>query len=117
LQVVHTERTTEEEWFNSVMNQIQSIKGNVISRVLVNLSPSGRKLSQFFRCACEKHNKSYIILLCCITYFLYSDPGRENTGTCLFISDQETAKWTFRSSSQAATCYYQFNHSKVETSY
>jgi len=29
--------------------------------------------------------------------------------------DQETAKESFRSSSQAATCYYQFNHSKVET--
>jgi len=28
--------------------------------------------------------------------------------------DQETAKGLFRSSSQAATCYYQFNHSKVE---
>jgi len=28
--------------------------------------------------------------------------------------DQETAKGTFRSSSQAATCYYQFNHWKVE---
>jgi len=28
--------------------------------------------------------------------------------------DQETAKGPFRSSSQAATCYYQSNHSKVE---
>jgi len=28
--------------------------------------------------------------------------------------DQETAKWPLRSSSQAATCYYQSNHSKVE---
>jgi len=26
---------------------------------------------------------------------------------------QETAKWPMRSSSQAATCYYQSNHSKV----
>jgi len=24
--------------------------------------------------------------------------------------DQEKAKWSFRSSSQAATCYYQSNH-------
>jgi len=29
--------------------------------------------------------------------------------------DQETVKGLFRSSSQAATCYYQSNHSKVET--
>jgi len=29
--------------------------------------------------------------------------------------DQETAKGPFRSSSQAATCYYQSNHSKEET--
>jgi len=29
--------------------------------------------------------------------------------------DQETAKGPFRSLSQAATCYYQSNHSKVET--
>jgi len=29
--------------------------------------------------------------------------------------DQETAKRPFRSSSQAATCYYQSNHSKVES--
>jgi len=28
--------------------------------------------------------------------------------------DQETAKGPFWSSSQAATCYYQSNHSKVE---
>jgi len=28
--------------------------------------------------------------------------------------DQETAKGPFRSSSQAATCYYQSNYSKVE---
>jgi len=28
--------------------------------------------------------------------------------------DQETAKGSFRSSSQAATCYFQSNHSKVE---
>jgi len=28
--------------------------------------------------------------------------------------DQETAKGPFRSSSQAATCYYQSNHSKIE---
>jgi len=28
--------------------------------------------------------------------------------------DQKTAKWPFRSSSQAATCYYLSNHSKVE---
>jgi len=28
--------------------------------------------------------------------------------------DHETTKWRFRSSSQAATCYYQSNHSKVE---
>jgi len=28
--------------------------------------------------------------------------------------DQETAKGPFRSSGQAATCYYQSNHSKVE---
>jgi len=28
--------------------------------------------------------------------------------------DQETAKWSSRSSSPAATCYFQFNHSKVE---
>jgi len=28
--------------------------------------------------------------------------------------DQETTKWPFRSSSQAATCYYQTNHSKIE---
>jgi len=28
--------------------------------------------------------------------------------------DQETAKRPFRFSSQAATCYYQSNHSKVE---
>jgi len=28
--------------------------------------------------------------------------------------DQETAKGPYRSSSQAATCYYQSNHSKVE---
>jgi len=28
--------------------------------------------------------------------------------------NQETGKWPFRSSSQAATCYYQSNHSKVE---
>jgi len=27
--------------------------------------------------------------------------------------DQETAKWPFQSSSQAATCYYQSNHSLV----
>jgi len=27
--------------------------------------------------------------------------------------DQETAKWSFRSSSQAATCYYMSNYSKV----
>jgi len=27
--------------------------------------------------------------------------------------DQETAKWSFPPSSQAATCYYQFNHSNV----
>jgi len=30
--------------------------------------------------------------------------------------DQETTKWPFRPSSQAATCYYQSNHSKVEAS-
>jgi len=29
-------------------------------------------------------------------------------------SDQQTAKWPFQSSIQAATCYYQSNHSKVE---
>jgi len=36
--------------------------------------------------------------------------------THLFVKylDQETAKEPFRSSSQAATCYYQANHSKVE---
>jgi len=28
--------------------------------------------------------------------------------------DQETAKGPFQSSSQAATCYYQSNHSNVE---
>jgi len=28
--------------------------------------------------------------------------------------DQDTAKWPFRSSSQAATCYYQSSQSKVE---
>jgi len=28
--------------------------------------------------------------------------------------DQETAKWPFRSSSHAATSYYQSNHSLVE---
>jgi len=28
--------------------------------------------------------------------------------------DKETAKDPFRSSRQAATCYYQFNHSKLE---
>jgi len=28
--------------------------------------------------------------------------------------DLETVNWPFRSSSQAATCYYQSNHSKVE---
>jgi len=38
---------------------------------------------------------------------------------CLFVYlswylDQETANESFRSSSQAATCYYQSNHSKVE---
>jgi len=27
--------------------------------------------------------------------------------------DQETAKWPFRPSSQAVTCYYESNHSKV----
>jgi len=27
---------------------------------------------------------------------------------------QEIAKWSFRSLSQATTCYYQYNHSKVE---
>jgi len=40
-------------------------------------------------------------------------------GTCLFIYrglDQETAKGPFRSSSQAATCYYQTNHLNVEAS-
>jgi len=40
-----------------------------------------------------------------------------NLGTHLFVKvylDQETAKWPFRSSSQAATCYYQSNHPKVE---
>jgi len=28
--------------------------------------------------------------------------------------NQETAKWPFRSSSQATNCYYQSNHSTVE---
>jgi len=28
--------------------------------------------------------------------------------------DQKTAKWTFQFSSQATTCFYQSNHSKVE---
>jgi len=28
--------------------------------------------------------------------------------------NQETAKWPFRSSSQAATYYYQSNYSKIE---
>jgi len=40
-----------------------------------------------------------------------------STGTHYYLSrylDQETAKWPFRSSSQAATFYYQANHSKVE---
>jgi len=31
--------------------------------------------------------------------------------------DQETANGRFRFSSQAATCYYQSNHSKVEASH
>jgi len=37
-------------------------------------------------------------------------------GTHLFVKifDQETAKGPLLSSSQAATCYYQSNHSKVE---
>jgi len=39
-------------------------------------------------------------------------------GSHLFVKvaylDQETAKWPFWSSSQAATCYYQSNQSKVE---
>jgi len=43
----------------------------------------------------------------------------KDTGTHLFDkvpwpNDQETAKWPLRSSSQAATCYYQSNHSKVD---
>jgi len=29
-------------------------------------------------------------------------------------STRRQRMWPFRSSSQAATCYYQFNHSKVE---
>jgi len=37
-------------------------------------------------------------------------------GTSLFVKvvylDQETAKWPFWYSSQAATCYYQSNHSR-----
>jgi len=39
-------------------------------------------------------------------------------GTHLFVKigylNQETAKWPLRSSSQAATCYYQSNHLKVK---
>jgi len=35
-------------------------------------------------------------------------------GTLVKDLDQETAKRPFRSSSQAATCYYQSNHSKAE---
>jgi len=38
-------------------------------------------------------------------------------GTHLFFKvylDQETVKWPFRSWSQAATCYYQSNHLKLE---
>jgi len=37
----------------------------------------------------------------------------------IFLSkylDQKTAKWPFRSSSEAFTCYYLSNHSKVEVS-
>jgi len=48
--------------------------------------------------------------------YLYSRPTLLGLGTHLFVKvlDQETAKWPFRFSSQAATCYYQSNYSKVE---
>jgi len=49
------------------------------------------------------------VLFMCFIY------GSEVLGTQLFIEvDQETAKKPFWSSSQASTCYYQSNHSKVK---
>jgi len=44
---------------------------------------------------------------------------KKGLDTHLFVKvpylDQKTAKESLRSSSQAATCYYQFNHSKVRS--
>jgi len=50
---------------------------------------------------------------------LYTDFAKYSYGTLLiYLSrylNQETAKWSLRSSSQATNCYYQSNQSKVET--
>jgi len=48
-------------------------------------------------------------------FFVWADLCHQLRYThLLFVKVQETAKGTFRSSSQAATCYYQSNHSKVQ---
>ena len=53
-QVVHTERSSEENWYKSLVGQIDSMKNNIAGRLLVNLSPSGRRLRQFLSNAREK---------------------------------------------------------------
>jgi len=52
-----------------------------------------------------------------MTYKCFMEGVRIKGLALMYLSrylDQETAKGSFRSWSQATTCYYQSNHSKVE---
>ncbi|XP_002121160.2 uncharacterized protein LOC100182176 [Ciona intestinalis] len=57
--VLHMERASDEDWGKSFRKQIGAIRGNMLMRFLVTLSPTGRKLRQFFN-ACLRCQASTV---------------------------------------------------------
>jgi len=56
-QIIHTERTNEEEWCKSFMKQMKEIRGNILLRYLLLLTPSGKLMKNYFDHA-SKQRKS-----------------------------------------------------------
>uniref|UniRef100_H2ZBR0 Sulfotransferase n=1 Tax=Ciona savignyi TaxID=51511 RepID=H2ZBR0_CIOSA len=59
--IVHMERESDEEWGKSFDKQMKTIRGNIFMRILVLLSPTGRKLRQFFNTTlrCQASNMHF----------------------------------------------------------